>query len=136
MNSRCAGFFGQGRVRVLSAFVVIAFGCLTAVAQPLQAEPLDREAAEWALLMGGSVGLAGQTGRIRDVTDLPEKDFQLELVELVAANILPRDLHQLVGLKHLKTLNLNGTMWNPRCCMGDHNERRLLGIFAGITTLE
>lgn len=136
MHPPSAAFFGRGWMCLLGAFLAVGAMCLAAVTQPLQAEPLDRRAAEWVLLMGGSVGLSGQTSRIRDVTGLPEEEFQLELVELVAANILPRDLQYLVGLKHLKRLNLNGTMWNPSCCMGDHDESSLLGIIASSTTLE
>ena len=77
------------------------------------AEPQDRQVAEWVLLMGGSVRLEGRAERIREVTQLPAADFQLELVDLVGTNILPPDLKWLTGLTRLKILNLPGPMWNP-----------------------
>ncbi len=80
----------------------------------LWAESLDRQVAEWVLQLGGSVGLENQSGRVRDVTRLPDEDFALELIDLVGTNIFPPDLERLVGLQHLRVLNLPGPMWNPR----------------------
>ena len=69
---------------------------------PLLADPQDRQVAEWALLLGGSVRLEGRPERIREVTKLPAGDFHLELVDLVGTNILPPDLKWLTGLTRLK----------------------------------
>src|SRR5262245_15532965 len=99
------------RISVLP-FAIIAL-VFFPLAHPLRAEPLDRKVAEWVSLMGGSVGLEGQVERVREVQAVPAGDFQLALVELVGANILPPDLQWLIGLKRLKTLNLPGPMWNP-----------------------
>src|SRR5262245_32716081 len=87
--------------------------CLAILASPLRAEPQDRQVAEWALLLGGSVQVEGKPERIRDVTRLPAGDFHLELIDLVGTNILPPDLKWLTGLTLLKVLNLPGPMWNP-----------------------
>ena len=102
------------RPAILSAGILL---CLSVWVPVLRAEPQDRQVAEWVILMGGSVRLEGRDGRIREVTKLPAADFHLELVDLVGTNILPPDLQWLTGLKHLKTLNLPGPMWNPsaRC---------------------
>src|SRR5688572_27236860 len=93
--------------------IVAALLGLAVAAQPLFAEPLDRQAAEWVLLLGGSVRVEGRPERIREVTQLPPDDFSLELVDLVGTNILPPDLKWLTGLARLKVLNLPGPMWNP-----------------------
>src|SRR5579872_472402 len=122
--------------KVRHANAVMASGlALCALAQPLQADPLDRQVAEWVLLQGGSVRLAGQTERVRDTTDLPAADFQLELVDLVGANILPPELQWLIGLGHLKTLNLPGPMWNPSSGARIDYSKDLRHL-AGIKTLE
>src|SRR5688500_7333386 len=96
----------------LAAWIVIWLAVPVA-ARPLAAEPLDRQVAEWTILMGGSVRVEGQADRILEVSQLPAGDFQLELVDLVGTNILPPDLQRLIGLKRLKTLLLPGPMWNP-----------------------
>ena len=108
---------------------------LCLVSSPLRAEPLDRQVAEWVILMGGSVRLEGQAERIREVTELPAGDFHLELVDLVGTNILPPDLQWLTGLTRLKTLNLPGPMWNPSSGATIDYSRDLRHI-AGIRTLE
>ncbi|MBW8885203.1 MAG: hypothetical protein JF612_10625, partial [Planctomycetia bacterium] len=87
--------------------------CVPLLLGPLRAEPQDRQVAEWAILLGGSVRLEGRPERIRDLTRLPVGDFHLELVDLVGTNILPPDLKWLTGLTRLKVLNLPGPMWNP-----------------------
>src|SRR5262245_44132602 len=70
----------------------------------LRAEPPDRQVAEWVILMGGSVRLEGQDGRIRDLTQLPAADFHIELADLVGTNINPPDLQRLNKLSRLKIL--------------------------------
>src|SRR5688500_7720311 len=99
-------------IAVRSAVAVAAFA-FALCAVTLRAEPLDRQAAEWVLLLGGSVRLEGRSERIREVTKLPAEDFHLELADLVGTNILPPDLKWLTGLTRLKVLNLPGPMWNP-----------------------
>ena len=108
---------------------------LAAGSRSLSAEPLDRQVAEWVLLMGGTVRVEGAQDRIQDVTALPDDDFQLELVDLVGTNILPPDLARLIGLKKLRVLNLPGPMWNPLSGARINYSRDLRHI-AGISTLE
>ena len=70
-------------VRLRPLLLAIAIGSGVA-ATPLPAEPLDRQVAEWALLMGGSVNLTGQRERIRDISALPAADFRLVLLDLTS----------------------------------------------------
>src|SRR5205823_3762788 len=109
--------------------------CLLIAATPLAAEPQDRQVAEWAILLGGSVRLEGRAERIRDLTKLPAGDFHLELVDLVGTNILPPDLKWLTGLTRLKVLNLPGPMWNPISGATIDYSRNLKHL-AGLPTLE
>ncbi|MCI0540449.1 MAG: hypothetical protein L0Z50_35040, partial [Verrucomicrobiales bacterium] len=46
----------------------------------LRAEPVDREVAEWALRMGGTVVLGDSSQRINDVNELPAGDFRLKVL--------------------------------------------------------
>jgi Leucine-rich repeat (LRR) protein len=119
----------------IAASVVATWCLLSAAAPPLQAGPLDRQVAEWVLLMGGSVRLEGGSDRIREVTQLPADDFHLELADLVGTNLLPPDLQRLAGLKHLKTLNLPGPMWNPGAGARTDYSKDLRHL-AGLATLE
>src|SRR4051812_20650025 len=78
--------------------LLLALWLALATAQPLAAELPDRQAAEWTILMGGSVCVEGQPEQIRELRDLPTGDFHLELVDLVGTNIVPPDLQRLSGL--------------------------------------
>src|SRR4051812_130520 len=109
--------------------------CVPLLLGPLRAEPQDRQVAEWAILLGGSVRLEGRPERIRDLTRLPVGDFHLELVDLVGTNILPPDLKWLTGLTRLKVLNLPGPMWNPSSGATIDYSRNLKHL-AGLPTLE
>src|SRR5262249_30161027 len=123
---------GIGRLIVL---LMAAVACLFGAAAPLMAEPQDRQVAEWAILLGGSVRLEGRPERVRDLTRLPTGDFHLELVDLVGTNILPPDLKWLTGLTRLKVLNLPGPMWNPSSgATIDYSPN--LSHIAGLPTLE
>src|SRR5436190_19571709 len=95
------------------AMLAVAASLWMSAAAPLRAEPQDRQVAEWAILLGGSVRLEGRPERVRVVTKLTPGEFHLELVDLVGTNILPPDLKWLTGLTRLKVLNLPGPMWNP-----------------------
>ncbi len=114
---------------------IVVWLCVIAGTGPLRAEPLDRQVAEWVNLMGGTVRLSGQTDRIREIANLPAADFAVELVDLVGTNILPPDLQRLVGLTHLKILNLPGPMWNTGAGARIDYSRELRHL-AGIHTLE
>ncbi len=59
----------------------------------------------------------------------------MELVDLVGTNILPPDMQRLVGLAHLKILNLPGPMWNTGAGARIDYSRELRHL-AGIHTLE
>ena len=117
-----------------AVFVLLTISLFTAI-KPLRAEPLDRQVAEWVMLLGGSVRLEGDVERTTELTDLPTQGFHLELVDLVGANILPPDLQQLIGLKRLRILNLPGPMWNPRSGARIDYSRELRHL-AAIHTLE
>jgi len=121
------------RFAVCPVAFVLAFSL--AATPRLTAEPLDRQVAEWVLLLGGSVRVVGGQERVREVTRLPADDFQLELVDLVGTNILPPDLKWLTGLTKLRTLNLPGPMWNPSSGATIEYSRNLKHL-AGIRTLE
>src|SRR5262245_37974968 len=123
----------RGKVRL----AMVGLGCWIsqlAGAPRVQAEPLDRQVAEWVILMGGSVRLEGQEPRIREVTELPASDFHVELVDLVGTNISPPDLARLTGLTRLKSLNLPGPMWNPSAGARTDFSRELRHV-AGLRTL-
>src|SRR6266487_2433872 len=119
----------------LAVLVLTAGLCVSVSATPLRAEPQDRQVAEWATLLGGSVRLEGRPERVRDLTKLPAGDFCLELVDLVGTNILPPDLKWLSGLKRLKVVNLPGPMWNPSSGATIDYSRNLKHL-AGLPTLE
>ncbi len=95
----------------------------------------DRGVAEWTILMGGSVRLAGEQQRIRELTDLPSRDFAIEMVDWVGANVVPPDLERLAKLKELKSLHLPGPMWNTRAG-ADKDYSRELRHLAALPKLE
>src|SRR5437867_1559133 len=122
-----------GFCRLMS--LVAIWLCFAIAVSPLMAEPQDRQVAEWAILLGGSVRLEGRPERVRDLSTLPPGDFHLELVDLVGTNILPPDLKWLTGLTRLKVLNLPGPMWNPSSGETIDYSRNLKHI-AGLPTIE
>src|SRR4051812_23766377 len=101
------------RANFISSFALISCAALLGGVPSLRAERQDRQVAEWAILLGGSVRVEGKPDRIRELPKLPAEDFSLELIDLVGTNILPPDLKWLDGLTRLKVLNLPGPMWNP-----------------------
>src|SRR4051812_1799923 len=101
MSASTPGHSRRAIIRCWSIAAAIGLG-LSFAPSPILAEPQDRQVAEWALLLGGSVRIEGRADRVRDVTKLPEGDFSLELVDLVGTNILPPDLKWLSGLSRLK----------------------------------
>lgn len=104
-------------------------------ARPLAAAEADREVAIWAVDMGGFVVLEGDRRRIRDVADLPVKDFRIEVLNLVGANIHPPHLEAVGKLTALKELDLPGPMWNPRAeSKTDYYESA--GYLAGLPSLK
>src|SRR5215207_8257466 len=90
--------------------VVVAV-CLAA---PAFTADVDRHVALWALQMGGFVTLEGSPQRIRNIADLPDKDFRIGVLNLVGANIHPPHMEAIGKLSALKELDLPGPMWNPR----------------------
>ncbi len=70
-------------VSALVALLLLGFG-VTA-----RASEADRDVAIWALHMGGFVVQEGDSRRIRDVADVPDRDFRIEILNLVGANIHP-----------------------------------------------
>jgi len=63
-----------------------AFALASALASAQQASP-DRVVAEWALRLGGSVVLEGQTRSLTDVDELPASDFRIRTLDLVGVTL-------------------------------------------------
>src|SRR5688500_6347809 len=76
------------RVATRASAAILATANLLAAAT-LLAESPDRQAAQWTILMGGSVAVDGRPERIREIRNLPDGEFRLELIDLVGTNILP-----------------------------------------------
>ncbi len=51
-------------------------------------------------------------GRVQDLSQLPEHDFEVEVVDLVGTFAETKDLARLAGLEHLRELRLAGPIWN------------------------
>jgi len=119
-----------------SCAAILAVTLLTCVpACPLIAAETDHEVAIWTIDMGGFVVLEGNQRRIRDVADLPMRDFRIEVLNLVGANIHPPHLEAVGKLTALKELDLPGPMWNPRAeSKTDYNDSA--GYLAGLTALK
>ncbi|MBM3752396.1 MAG: hypothetical protein FJW38_00260 [Acidobacteria bacterium] len=96
---------------------------------------VDRRVAEFTLLMGGRVEVAGRAGRIADAADLPRGDFLVTVLDWVGMNVDPPDLERLTGLAALKELHLPGPIWN-RNADGGKNRSAELKYLSGLTTLE
>ena len=112
-----------------------AFFAMLLASAMLTAAEADREVAIWAIDMGGFVVLEGDHHRIRDVAELPMKDFRIETLNLVGANIHPPHLEAVGKLTALKELDLPGPMWNPRAeSKTDYHESA--GYLAGLTSLK
>jgi Leucine-rich repeat (LRR) protein len=121
-------------MRSLTCFVMLTLLVADACGETNDSPP-DRQVAEWAILMGGSVRLVSEAEHIHEISELPATDFHLEHLNLVGTNISPPDLQRLAGLRRLKILNLPGPMWNPRAgSRPDHS--RELSHLANINTLE
>ena len=101
----------------------------------LHAADADREVALWALRMGGSVTLEGSPQRIRDVADLPDRDFRIVVLNMVATNMHPPHMEQFGKLTALRELYLPGPMWNPRAESRTHYSETL-EYLNGLTTLK
>ncbi|HUJ74309.1 MAG TPA: hypothetical protein VL359_05590, partial [bacterium] len=95
----------------------------------------DRQVAEWTLFQGGAVGLAGSSGLLRDVAQLPPGDLQVEVLDWVGMIVDPPDLERLSGLRHLKELHLPGPIWN-RNADGNRDGSRDLKFLAPVASLE
>lgn len=99
------------------------------------AAEVDRRVAEFTLLMGGRVEIAGRPARIADTADLPPGDFQVSVLDWVGMNVDPPDLERLTGMAALKELHLPGPIWN-RNADGGKNRSAELKYLSGLTTLE
>src|SRR5688500_4700089 len=89
--------------------VIVLFACLS-----IAAAEADREVAPWALRMGGSVVLEGETKRIRDVAVLPDSDFRIVILNMIGTNMHPPHMEAFAKLTALRELHVPGPMWNPR----------------------
>src|SRR5258708_494324 len=104
-------------------------------ARPLTATETDREVASGAIEGGGFVVLEGDRRRIRYIADLPVKEFRIEVLNLVGANIHPPHLEAVGKLTALKELDLPGPMWNPRAeSKTDYHDSA--SYLNGLTTLK
>lgn len=111
-------------MRLLAA---LAFGLA------IWAGPADRAVARWTLLEGGRVGIAGRV--ITDIAELPDADFELQMVDWVAVNAVPEDLERMTGLRRLRELRLPGPLWN-RNADGGKDLSKQLQFLAPVSTLE
>jgi hypothetical protein len=66
----------EGILPVLNIKTIAIAGLLAAWPSLAVAQNINREVAEWALFMGGTVVLEGDQRRIRDVAELPAGDFK------------------------------------------------------------
>ena len=80
----------------------------------LWAAEADRDVAVWAIGMGGSVVLEGDSHRIRDVAELPDRDFRIEILNMIGTNMHAPHMEPFANLTALRELHLPGPMWNPR----------------------
>ncbi len=73
----------------------------------------ERDVAEWAIRLGGSVTLQGSKQAVREVSSLPEQSFHVVAVDLVGCDFPPAQLVHLAGLPELRELLLPGPIFNP-----------------------
>ena len=101
----------------------------------LFAAEADRDVALWAIRMGGYVVLEGSPQRIRDITQLPDKDFRIVVLNLIGTNMHPPHMEAFAKLTALRELHLPGPMWNPRAeSKTEYGEE--IGHLAGLATLK
>src|SRR5262245_23790455 len=97
----------------------------------------DRMWAEWTLRMGGRVVLEGQKQPIEDLAALPDTDFRIHTLDLVAVTFwaygLRDEVSRLPALPHLKELYVSGRIWygQPVAVVGEY-----LSLWAGSPNLE
>jgi hypothetical protein len=120
---------------VLNVKTIAIAGLLAAWPLLAVAQQTNREVAEWALFMGGTVVLEGDQRRIRDVAELPAGDFKIRILDLVGANVEPPDLARLSKLDGLRELYLPGPMWN-RNADGGKDGSTDLRYLTSVPTLE
>ncbi len=108
-------------------------GWLLALGLTVAAGPADHALARWTILEGGRVAIGGRV--YTDIADLPQGDYQLEMVDWVAVNAVPEDLERITGLRALRELRLPGPLWN-RNADGGKDLSHLLRFLAPVTTLE
>lgn len=95
----------------------------------------ERKAAEWVIRAGGNLQIAGRSGVIRSVSDLPDGDFHVSAVDLVGTKIEPKELWNLSDMKQLRELLLPGAIFNPGAGSRlDANDE--LAALAGLHQLE
>lgn len=111
---------------------ILTFSLVAGIAGAAQA---DRDVALWALRMGGYVVLEGSVERIRDVTALPDRDYRIEVLNLIGTNMHPPHMEAFAKLTALRELHLPGPMWNPRAeSKTEYGEE--IGHIAGLATLK
>ena len=121
----------SGLVRFVAAAVGLASAAMAAEVSP------DRMVAEWALRMGGRVVLEGQKQPIEELAALPDTDFRIHTLDLVAVTFwaygLRDEVSRLPALPHLKELYVNGRIWygQPVAVVGEY-----LSLWAGSPALE
>ena len=113
-------------LRILTAFLS---------ASALFAADADRDVALWALRMGGYVVLEGSPQRIREIPQLPDRDYRIEVLNLIGTNMHPPHMEAFAKLTALRELHLPGPMWNPRAeSKTEYGEE--IGHLAGLATLK
>src|SRR5688572_30655763 len=119
--------------RAGSAIFITALSAIL-LSVPAKAAEVDRDVALWALRMGGSVVLEGDTRRIRDVVELPQGDFRIVILNMIGTNMHPPHMEAFGQLTALRELHVPGPMWNPRAESRTEYSEEMRHL-AGLSTL-
>lgn len=90
---------------VFLAFSVFATGCGKTENYPSS----NREIAEWAISLGGSVIITSQNEPVTDASYLPYEPFGLEELDFSGTEVTKSDLEKLTEIVRLERLSLYGT---------------------------
>ncbi len=108
---------------------------LLALTLPLALSATERETGEWVIRQGGRLMVDGNRTALRNLSDLPQRDFRITGVDLTGTLIDPNDMERIGALTNLRELYLPGPSWNPASGSRlDANDQ--LKYLAGLKNLE
>ena len=84
--------------------------------------PNSRKVAEWVIVRGGAVAIAGKKEQLRDASLLPDKPFGIAAINFINAELTQKDFKRLSEINQLDRLSLYGTK------ISDEGLDSLLGI--------